>query len=446
MNLSFLKFWERKLEKKNNGEVVEIPVDGSLGEFLGLGQNMTSHQAFTFYRDCQGVATVIDGIAELIPELPLYLEIDGEVVTDHEVLSLLKSPHPDYTGRLFMTSLATYFLLTGEAYIFAGGNFRYPPLMIAPISPANVATIQGDDGFSSAFQIGSMMYQGVYKRVKLDKRWIFLNSKQKQIKQIRRFSTKDNSQYNGESKLLAAANDVRQNLAGTKHNINTLVKGGRLTLLFSILEDLNPEKFAEAKEQIISQYSSDQGQSIAVVKGSQIDVKEMGVTNKDMDFATLQKMTEKAIAKRYNYPLALISDDSSTFNNLSTAYQALYDNCVMPVARQLYDALGALLLPRYNLDPALVHLKVDDSSVPAIALRMAEIAQTRRNSYTWKENELRAGQGLDPLEDGDKVYRPANLMASDDGDDDDDTEISIPSLEDQQTEQSSEDDNEELSE
>ncbi len=407
---SSIKSWKPfSSDRVAAGTSIEIPVGGALGMLLG-GSRVTDFQAFQFYRECQAVATVIDLIAEPLADLPLFIEIDGKTVSEHEILDFLNAPHPDYTGRLFKTTLATHFLLTGNGYVWAGGNFRYEPSAIAPISPRNVGVMQAGDGFASQFDVSGMMYPGQYKRNKWLGRRVFLANPVSQIKQIRRFSTEDNGQLRGESKLAAAAMDVRQNLAGGRHNFKTLTKGGRLTLLFSIKDEMTTTKFQEAKQQLIAQYSGDNGAGIGVVNAHQIDVQEMGINNKDMDFANLQSMTEKAVAKRYNVPMALVSDASSTYNNLSTAYQALYDNAIIPNANQIFDGLGDLLFPRFKLDPKKTRFKVDVTSVPAIAERMADIAIKRRQSGTWKDNELRAEQGLDPVKDGDVIYRPANLL------------------------------------
>lgn len=408
--MKFFKKWRSKPETKGHVHNYEHPVAGSLGELLGITSYMTHVQAFRFYKDCQAVSTVIDGIAEAVADLPIYLEVDKKVETEHEILDLLMNPHPDYTGKLFLTAITTHYLLTGECYTFAGGNYRFPPRYLAPISPANISTIQGSDGFTSSYQISGMMYSGMYSRTKVNNRWVYLDGAQKLVKQIRRFSTHDNSQLNGESKLISAVADVRQNLAGSNHNLTTLTKGGRLSLLFSIKDDMDAIRFQDAKNEIISRYSGSSGASVAVVKGDQIDVQEMGNSNRDMDFANLQSMTEKAVAKRYKYPLQLISDDSSTFNNLNTAYQALYDNCVIPVAKEIFDGLGHMLLERYGLDPSKARIAVDETAIPSIAERMADIAVKRRNSYSWTENEIRQEQGLDPVTDGDVIYRPANLV------------------------------------
>lgn len=407
-----LKAWRNKTETKGHSNEVQLPVNGALGELLGITNHMTHSQAFKFYRECQAVSTVIDGIAEHAADLPIVLSINGELQTEHPLLDLLQNPHPDYTGRLYFTALATHYLLTGECYTFLGGNFRMPPRLLAPISPLNVSALQGTDGFCASYQVGGMMYSGLYNRTKYQGYWFYLDNNMKALKQIRRFSTHDNSQMNGESKLISASADVRQNLAGSMHNLNTLIKGGRLTLLFNIKDDMDPINFQDAKNEIIARYSGPQGASIAVVKGEQVDVQELGSSNRDMDFVNLQQMTEKAVAKRYNYPLQLISDNNSTYNNLTTAYEALYDNCVVPLSKEIFDGLGHCLLPRFGLDPRNTEIMVDTTHIPAIALRNAELTLKRRQASIYTEDELRETAGLDPIPDGEAIFRPANLVSS----------------------------------
>lgn len=123
----------------------------------------------------------------------------------------------------------------------------------------------------------------------------------------------------------------------------------------------------------------------------------MGNSNRDMDFAHLQSMTEKAIAKRYNVPVQFVSDDASTFNNITTAYESLYDNAVIPVLEDILDGMSNILFPRFNLDPQTSRIKVNVGQIIALAKRSATVAEKRRNSFTYTDNEIRAGFGLEPI-------------------------------------------------
>lgn len=182
-------------------------------------------------------------------------------------------------------------------------------------------------------------------------------------------------------------------------------------MLFSIKDDMSNARFRDAHNDIINEFSAEgEGNSIAVVNANQLDVNEMGKSNRDMDFANLQAMTEKAIAKRYNVPIPLISDENSTYNNLTLAYEALYDNAVIPIVNQILDGLSELLFPRFNIEPEFARLVVDTSGIAAIAQRQAEIAVSRRSSHVWTENELRNAQGLEAIKNGDCIYRPSSWV------------------------------------
>lgn len=403
-------------KKSNNPQPYGNVVPGVLGQFLGTEGAISNSQALNFYESCQAVATIIDLIAESAADAPLLLTINDKPVQTHPLLSLMKTPHPDYTGRLFMNVLVTHYLLTGECYVFAGGSIRQPPRMLAPISPCNVTVEQQENGFASAYQVSNMMYAGYYKRQKRKNTVNFYSSNLTQLKQIRRFSLKDNSGLRGQSKLSSVVLDVRQNLEGGKHNLRTLIKGGRLTLVFNIRDDLSYEKFRNAKNAIINDFSgANGGNSIAVLNANQLDVKEMGNSNRDMDFAILQAMTEKAIAKRYQVPLQLISDETSTYNNMTTAYEALYDNAVIPVLNEILAGLSDLLFPRFNLDPQTARIKVNVAKMVALAKRTSIVAEKRRSSYTYTDNEIRAGFGLEAIKGGESVYRPAAWTKDEDG-------------------------------
>ena len=407
-----LKFREKK---SNYAEPYENPVPGVLGQFLGIDGPIQAKQAFHYYENCQAVATVIDIISEAAANVPLVMIQNKITKPNHPLLELLKSPHPDYTGRLLMNVLVSHYLLTGECYLFAGGNIRQSPRILAPISPCNVTVEQQENGFAAGYQVSNMMYTGYYKRKKRAERVDFYSSNLKQLKQIRRFSFKENSNLRGESKLSAVALDVRQNLEGGKHNLRTLNKGGRLTLVFNIRDDMSYEKFRNAKNTIINDFSgANDGNSIAVVNANQMDVKEMGNSNRDMDFAHLQSMTEKAIAKRYNVPVQFVSDDASTFNNITTAYESLYDNAVIPVLEDILDGMSNILFPRFNLDPQTSRIKVNVGQIIALAKRSATVAEKRRNSFTYTDNEIRAGFGLEPIKNGDSIYRPATWVEDED--------------------------------
>lgn len=145
-----------------------------MGQFLGIDGPIQAKQAFHYYENCQAVATVIDIISEAAANVPLVMIQNKITKPNHPLLELLKSPHPDYTGRLLMNVLVSHYLLTGECYLFAGGNIRQSPRILAPISPCNVTVEQQENGFAAGYQVSNMMYTGYYKRKNVQNALIFI--------------------------------------------------------------------------------------------------------------------------------------------------------------------------------------------------------------------------------------------------------------------------------
>ena len=412
------------VEEKSYTNAPVVP--NALSRLLGKETGLSYSDCFSFYERSEPVASVIDLIAENFAHLPIYLEVNGQIIKDHPVLDLLKQPDDDYSGQLFLTIIATYYLICGEVYVLGVGNVNFPIHTLVPINPLNVTVTQGSNGLAETFEITGQSYRGTYVRKTMNaasKRRVFVNGGVGQLKQIRRFSSKDNSQFRGESKMTAIAANIRLSLAGIRHNQKVLNKGGFLSLLFSIKDDMSFLKFQEVKQQIHDQYSGTESESVAVVNANQIDVSELGLNPKDMDFAAMETMVQKSIAKRYNVPLQMVNDQTSSYNNLSTAYQQLYDACVLPLASDILGGLGAMLLPRFDIDASKAKLCVDTEKVPSLAFRRAELAEKKRASYAVTDNEIRRCLHLPDVERGDQIYRPAGWVSDEQMD-----EVTEPSV------------------
>ena len=396
--------------KSNYPYQAEVQIPGPLGRLLGHEGFLTDFDALTYYKQCMPVATNVDKIVNAFCDLPVRLEINGKMVQSHPVVDLINAPCPDFTKRLFFKTLATHYLVTGNCYLLGLGSLAFPPRELYPISPCNLSIIQGNDGLTEAFEVTGNMFPGRFKRTIQNDLRVFTNKNFRQIKQIRTFTPEENSQFRGLSPLEAALMDMKQIMIGQKHNFNILSKGGRLTLLFTIKDDMSYLKFQEAKNQILDQFSGPAGNSIGVVHADQIDVTEMGANNRDMDFYNLQQMAEKSIAKRLNIPMQLVNDGSSSYNNLSTAVQCFYDDAVTPLSNTILESVSDMLLPRFGLDLKTSRLVADTSHVPAIALRTSELTKIRRESYIMTDNELRRDERLEDVENGDSIWRPATWV------------------------------------
>ncbi len=396
---------QKPIEKK-----AVLGTSESLGAFMIFGTQgaETPTAALNLYEKSTAVSVPIIKVTSPFASIvPVLEQPDGTFLTKHPVLDLLQQPSPLYDRVLFFETLGKNYLITGESVFVALGNKNRPPLELQPLSPSNVSPIQGPGGIAGMYNVAGVTLAGSYK---LDSGRYF-NGPLRELRFTRSFSTKNNGLLRGQSLLVSAAAEARQHILGNTHNVSLLEKGGRVSLAIHSDVDMEDDDFQTFKGNVRGQYgSATKAGEIWVTAGGKIDIKELGRTNKDMDFAKLQRMAMDAVALQYNVPLPLISNDKATFNNYQTSLLALYDNATLPLADRIFGDLSAFLLPRYKLDPMKYRITYDILSITALRMRVLEEIKLRKDIGFESDNELRGIISREPYRGGDQILKPANLI------------------------------------
>lgn len=399
-------------ETKSSTKVLGLSEElGSFLAFGAVGTAVTPTSAMNLYNQSSAVSIPINFIAEAFAAINPVLKEGTEIITDHPILELLQTPSPFYTQDLFFENLAKNYLITGEAEIIAIGNINRPPIELQPINPKNVTINEGQGGLATSIIVSGETLTGAYKLDRRGRGVRYVRGNLSEVKQIRNYSTRDNSLIRGQSPLVSASAEVRQNIEGNNHNVSLLTNGGRVSLVFHFDEDLNDDDFQATKLRVDEQYSGTQNAGkIGVTAGGKLDIKEIGVNNRDMDFAMLQSMAKQAVALQYKVPLPLITVDATSFNNYKEAKSALYDDAVLPLASRIFGGMTDFLMPRYGLDPAKVRITYDIDQVTALASRRSEELKLRKELNIESVNEMRALIGREPVEGGDNILAPATMI------------------------------------
>jgi HK97 family phage portal protein len=410
-----MAIWNRKksthkVEKK--GAV--LGTSTTLGDFLILGDPgsaATPAGAFSLYEKSTAISIPINTITDSFSVLQPVLMVDGEKITEHPLLTLLKNPSPHFTQYLFFEVMSRYYLIAGETEIVAIGNIDRPPIQLEPVSPRNVSIAPKEDGTVGSFVVTDNHWPGNYIAQEANRRVRYLDGEFRELKQIRNFSTKDGSLLRGQSLLVPASREAKQHILGGDHNVALLKNGGRITLVYNMEEDLTKDDFEEAKEKIIRRFSgADNAGSMIITAGGKSTVTELGNSNRDMDFSRLQAAAKQAVALQYKVPLPLISTEASTFNNYTQAKLALYDDAVLPLADKLFGGLEAFLFPRFDLDPSKTKLTYDRDEITALTMRRNEELVKRAVLGVETIDETRETLGLEALpEGGDVLIKTATV-------------------------------------
>jgi phage portal protein BeeE len=385
-----------------------------LGKFLQFGTTTaaTPSSALNLYEQSTAVSVPINMVVDAFSVIePVLQEGEKTFRFQHDVLDRLKQPSSHYTRELFFEMMAKNFLITGEAEVVALGRVDKPPLELQPLSPAVVTPVQGKGGLIGSFTVAGVTMTGVYRPERRGAAVRYFDGGLRELKQIRNWSSKNNSLLRGQSLLVSAAREARQHILGTEHNVSLLEKGGRVSLVFHFDEDLDDDKFEELKQRVRLQYGgATEAGIIGVTAGGKMSVQQLGTSNRDMDWGVMQQFAQKSVALQYRVPLPLITDQRQTLNNYREGKLALYDDAVLPLARRLLGPLGDFLLPRYGLDPLKTRLAMNPDDVSALVSRRNDELKKRREIGVEDVNELREIMGRKPKEGGDVLYLPVNMQ------------------------------------
>lgn len=405
-----LAFWRKKKVERKSTKGVELVELGSFFQ-LGSGNAINPSAALNLFEESTSVSVPVGMITGPFSVLEPILIVDNKIIRNHPLINLLNKPSPYFAKELMLEFLAKEYLVTGNCSYITLGGFRRPPLSIEPISMRDVNIIQGPGGLPSSIIIAGNTLNGVYIPKIKNGTLRYADGALRNLAHIRMYSTKNNSRLLGQSPLLAASKEIRQHILGGLHNVSILEKGGRVSLIFHFNAEMDEEDFEETKDRVNEQYGgANQAGKIAVTAGGELDIKEVGINNRDMDFAVLQRMAIKAVALQFDVPLPLVSDERQTLDNYRQGNLALYDNAVIPLSRRIFGPMGMDLLPRYGLDPRNARITYDPDEVSALVSRRNDEIKKRASINVESDNEIRALLGREPYEGGDVVLKPASLI------------------------------------
>lgn len=401
--------------KKKSASSVVIPAGSFLGYAL-TGGVVTATKAMKFYRQNSSVATAVDLVAEAFQQItPVLQGPDGKFDRDHPVIKLLNQPNGIQAWESFAGQLSRHFLLTANSHTSGLGGVKRPPIELYAVKPQLVQpTEDSRDSFPSTYRVVKGAGSGRYIREeKVGKGIRFFAGDLKELYHIMGFSSASND-IQGDSPLQAITLEIRQQIEGRTHNLKMIENGGRLSLVitFKDVDSVDDDEHKLRKKRINEDLSgSENSGSIAVLSGADTSISEVGKSNKDMDYSTLDKIASNIIFLRYKIPLPLVTNDASTFNNMQTAIGLLFSQAVLPHAKTMFGGLSKFLLPRYGLDPSDWQITYDPLSIPAIKAATLKDIETRRKINIETTNELRAEMGKEPIsEGGDTLYQQANLI------------------------------------
>jgi HK97 family phage portal protein len=425
------KYIKSVFSRKGNSEDIEtknnlIPLEqGSFMEWaLGQGSGLpgttqlSAQRAFEFYDKTSAISTSVDMIADEIEFInPVIEKSDGSFTDKSPVLELINNPNSNQTKTEFMGALSRYENITNNFYIYAGGNVNRKPLEIYAVNPQNISITENSINFPGNFRINNGLGIGSYNESLTKSGTRFYDGPLRELYYMAGFSSSV-SESMGKSKLVAIAQEMKQQILGGKHNLSLLEKGGRLSLVAFFGDKADNETLRARKTYLENAFAgADKAGTIAAMNTDTTELKEFGTTNKDMDYATLDGISKMVCYNRFKIPLPLVSMDAATFSNMATAVISLYERPVLPQYQKICNNLTRFLMPRFGIDPKNERITYNPDDIPALQEKRIDILKKKKDLGIETTNELRrqlpnreayTGDG------GDIILVPASVQPLDD--------------------------------
>jgi HK97 family phage portal protein len=378
---------------------------------------INSLEALQFWRDVSTIGIAIDKITEEFANITPYLKEkkNNEIIKSNPVLDLLEKPNTDITREEFMTSLCSYYKMSGNVYIIgtvgSNGKEFLELFVVNPteIRPNNLRAGNIVDEYIYQTESGTFSFKAK-EDAKLGLRYISENGNSiRELWSIKTFNPF--SKYEGLSPLENIYYEIKQHLESSVHNYSLLKKGGKISGL-AMVESMTDTQYTRFKEQMNqSIQGAENAGGIMLIGGQGLkDFKNMTATMQDMDFSTLKRNNELTIYAKLKVPFELVLPESSTYNNKEQAMQWFYTNTILPLTKRLYSELTKFLLPRFGIKTKEFMIFYDENEIPVLQTLKTDMIEKKSKTGIYTINELRAMNNLNELEGGNVLYQPLNLV------------------------------------
>lgn len=183
--------------------------------------------------------------------------------------------------------------------------------------------------------------------------------------------------YSGLAPVTAARLAIEQEFNQSAWNAAFFKQGLRNPIALKYKNVLSKDQRDEMRKQLVSYYAGvENGQSGMILEGN-VEVQDLGLTTKDIDFVEGKNMTREEIAASYGVPPAVIGIFRfANYANTREQRKILWEQTLIPLQDALIDMLQAIVL---DVEFSGVIAKFDRSMIDVLKpdpIRAARAAET----------------------------------------------------------------------
>ena len=313
---------------------------------------------------------------------------ETEVVSDHALLDFLGDANPFLTAFDIISSTQAYLELEGSAFWWVArkGGDKGEPVSIWVLRPDFVTVVPDEENFVKEY------------RYKIGNKTFTLSTAN--VIPFREFNPKD--PFKGLGTTYAAASSINADNYAREWQKAFFKNGARIDGVITKDGDMSPEEYKAINTRWNDKYrGADKAHKTAILSNG-LKYQAIGATATDMDFVNLRTMSRDEILAMFRVPKTVlgVTDGTQTRATAETSEYVYMKETIRPKMQKFTRTVNEYLLPMFELNPRQIFFTFVDPVPENRELALSTYANGLQ--YGWMAvNEVRAREGLDPVENGD---------------------------------------------
>lgn len=385
--------FKKKLEKRAL-PLQDHAVGGILGHY-GLYGNKTNIDINT--KTALAIPTVwaaVRVLSETVSSLDIRLmENTKDYWQENTVHPLKIRPHPELAPSVFKSVIVTHLALRGNAYVYVEYNKYREPVSMMPLYPdATILKKDESDRLAYFTTINGKTY-------KLSR---------ENVIHITGFSL--NGAF-GADPIAFLNESLGLTLSAQSFGAEFFGNGGSLSGVLETDKDLPTDKQRTLAAAWVSAYTGSGNHHKTAVLTNGLTYKAVGSAPDKAQFIETRKHQTTEVCRIFRVPPHLIYDlEKATFSNIENQGLDFVKYSLAPICKRIEEALAYGLLKETEQTSFKIKFNYNDLLEGDTKTR-SQFYKDALLSGWMSKNEIRRMEGLSPVEGGDELYTPLNMVA-----------------------------------
>lgn len=366
-----------------------------------------NYTAKTLYQSQDNLQAVVNFLSNSIAQLPLKVYVrDGENERERDrdsaAAKLLYRPNPDQTAFEFIRAVAVEYFVFGCVYVWVIPDADSASGYQMRIIPSEwvIENIGGNGYASDAIRITT-------------RTGTFIDIPKEEFVAFKTYSPGSPAGYM--SPISGLRQTLTEQIEAGRFRKELWHSSGRLNAQIIRPKDVAPwdenqkNKFVTAFREAWGSGGSKAG-SIPLLEDG-MEIKPFSTSFKEQQWADSVKLSREAVAAAYGVNPSLIwHTDTQTYASSKDNARALYAECLGPVLQMIQQRINSFLLPMVGA-PDNMYVEFDlREKIKGNFEERAAILQSATGGPWMTRNEARADNNLPPVEGGDELIVPLNVI------------------------------------